>query len=488
VPTNTPTSTPDFCRVHFEGSAVHGNEYVYVTGEVGTLVRIIDLTQGGKQISTVHTVAGPFDNHLCDGFVTVFLTEPLQHGHEIAVESSDTSVDITSVLPGTPTPTTTHTPTVTPTPVFTETPEVPTPLPTNTPRNPYIVVLPTCGSPDTDGKVRITVLGYNWPDNKDIAIYWESEGNTRSLISRGHGGSFSLSWLEDEVTLPTGSNNNYYSILAYANGVTPAVAKYQVPCDNATAVPTAITPPTSTPEPADLIVVGPPNLVTTGAIIGYQPVDFSIVISNTGDVDVDNQFFVDLYLDPAGPIDTNAERIPIDQSSGYAGVSALPGNTSRVITITAPFGFANQPVTHEVYGMVDSIEQIQEVYETNNISEMAIADYVTPGPTPTPSPTPIGGTGSNAIVGIVDWKNVETGNRYPLQRATVRLFNSSEQLIDFVTTDASGYYKFENLAPGTYSVDACGDVDGSRSGARAAVGVPSSFPINIYTDRLPCTN
>ena len=486
-PANTATATPDFCRVHFEGAAVTGNEYMYVTGEVGTLVRIIDLSQDGKTISGIHTVAGPFNNHLCPGFVTVFLTEPLQNGHQIAVESSDTSVDITSVLPGTPTPTATIPPTATPTEIATETPTPASPTPSPTPRDPYIVVLPTCGSPDTTGKVRITLLGYNWPDNKSVAIYWQSEGNTRSIINKGHGGSFSLSWLENEVALPTGKTPNTYSVLAYANGVTPAVATYKVPCDNATVVPTSTATITPTPDPADLIIVGPPQLVTQGDIIGYRSVDFSVVISNTGDINVDNQFFVDLYFDPDGPIDLNAERIPVDQSSGYAGVSSLPGNTSRVITITAPYGFANQPVNHAVYGMVDSVEQISEVYETNNISAMATADYVTPGPTPTPSPTPASNSGGNAIFGIVDWLYELKGVRYPLQRATVRLYNSYGQLVNFTTTDSSGYYKFENLADDTYTVDACGNVDGARSGKRTSIVIPGGLPVaNIYTNKLPC--
>jgi len=483
-PSNTPTSTPDFCRVHFEGAAVQGNEYVYVTGEVGTLVRIIDLSQGGIQISAVHTVAGPFDNHLCPGFVTVFLTEPLQYGHEIAVESSDTSVDITSVLPGTPTPTATNTPSVTPTEVATETPVSPTPAPSATPRDPYIIVLPTCGSPDINGNVRITLLGYNWPDSRDIAIYWDSQGNTRSLVSRGHGGSFTLSWLESEVSLPDGNTTNSYSVLAYANGVTPAVATYQVPCDNATVVPTSTATITPTPNPADLLIVGPPQLATEGDIIGYSPVDFSVVISNTGDVDITNQFFVDLYLDPAGPIDPSAERIPVEQSSGYAGVSSLPGNSSRVITITAPFGFENQPINHEVYGMVDSIEQIEEVYETNNISAMATADYVTPGPTPTPSPTPISG-GENTIIGIVSW--VSPDGLDPLNRAFVYLYNSSGILVNFTRADSGGFYQFQSLPDDTYTIRACGNLDVDRYGARTGIIIPSVLPVvNIYTDPVAC--
>ncbi|MFO7681793.1 MAG: TadE/TadG family type IV pilus assembly protein, partial [Chloroflexota bacterium] len=380
-PTNTATATPNFCRVKFEGAAVAGNNFVYVTGEIGTLVRIVNLSTGGQLISTNYTMAGPFDGHLCPGFVTVLLTEPLVSGHSIAVESSDGSVDITFVLPGTPTPTATSTSTITPTPEEPPSATPITPTPSATPSGPFIIVLPSCGSPNTNGQVRITVAGYNWPDNKDIVLYWNTTGNIRGTIPRGHGGSFTISWLENEVTMPADPRTpNTYNVLAYTDNRN-AITHYRVPCDSATAVPTSTATVTPTPDPADLIIVGPPQLISQPPIIAYRPVQFSVVISNTGDVDVNNQFFVDLFLDPQGPVQPGDIRIPINQSSGYAGVSSLPGNATRVISITAPFGFANDPTLHNVYGMVDSIEQIDEKIETNNISAMATADYVTPGPT-----------------------------------------------------------------------------------------------------------
>ena len=484
-PTNTATATPDFCRVKFEGSAVAGNNFVYVTGEVGTLVRIVNLTTGGTQISTNYTVAGPFNGHQCEGFVTVLLNGPLVNGHSIAVESSDSSVDITFVLPGTPTPTATSTSTTTPTPDSTSSPTPITPTPSITPRNPFIVVVPDCGSPDTNDQVRINVQGYNWPDNRDIVIYWDTVGNIRTTIPQGHGGIFNIFWLEDEVVLPGGSAlPNSYSILAYTSD-TQASATYQVPCDNATAVPTSTAEPTNTPAPADLIIIGPPQLASTRDITAYQPVAFSLVISNTGDVDVNNQFFVDLYLDPQEPIQPDDIRIPINQSSGYAGVSSLPGNATRVITITAPFGFANEPNPHAIYGMVDSIEQIDESIETNNISAMATADYVLIGDTPTPSPTPPGGIGTNTIAGIVNWTSPDGLD--PLHRADVKLYNSLGIIIDFAETDASGFYQFTNLPDDTYMVTACGNLDGDRYGLRTGIVIPDPLPIvNIFTSVAPC--
>lgn len=495
IPTLTPTTaatataTPNVCRVKFDGAAVAGNNFVYVTGEIGTLVRILNLTTGGQQISTVYTVAGPFDGHACPGFIMVFLDGPLIAGHTIAVESNDGSQDITFVLPGTPTPTPTHTSTATPTPLYTSTPTPVTPPATATPQDPYIVAVPSCGSLNGNNQVTINLLGYNWPNNKDIIIYWQTAGNIRTTIPSGHGGSFIHQWTENQVTQPASNSTNVYTILAVTTN-RQASTTYKIPCDNATAVPTSPATSTPTPAPADLIIVGPPQLETEGDIIGYRPVQFSVVISNTGDVDVNNQFFVDLYLDPSGPVQPDDVRIPVEQSSGYAGVSALPGNTSRVITITAPFGFANEPDPHSVYGMVDSIEQIGESVETNNISIMATADYVTPGPTPTPSPTPPPGVGDNTIVGIVNWSSPDGLD--PLHRALVTLYNSSGIAINFTQADANGFYQFTDV-PGTsgdvrtYTVTACGNLDGDRYGLRTGVTIPDLLPVaNIFTVQQPC--
>ncbi|MCP4423395.1 MAG: hypothetical protein GY803_02780, partial [Chloroflexi bacterium] len=52
------------------------------------------------------------------------------------------------------------------------------------------------------------------------------------------------------------------------------------------------------PAPADL-VIGPLELVTPQPVRPYDPVQFRTTISNTGDIDITNQFLVDIYLDPA---------------------------------------------------------------------------------------------------------------------------------------------------------------------------------------------
>lgn len=53
-------------------------------------------------------------------------------------------------------------------------------------------------------------------------------------------------------------------------------------------------------------------------------------------------------------------------------VSSLGGGQSKQLTITAPFGFDSSPDSHMVYAMVDSVKQIDELLETNNIASSAV--------------------------------------------------------------------------------------------------------------------
>ena len=141
--------------------------------------------------------------------------------------------------------------------------------------------------------------------------------------------------------------------------------------------------------PMDLII-GPLDLVTTPPITAMQSVMFRTTITNTGDFDLSNQFFIDVFINPT---DIGDESILLDQSSGYTAVSSLAANTSKVVTITAPFGFPPHVTTHTVYAMVDSLNGIIEHNERNNISEPLTVTNILPPPpritvTPTCSSTP----------------------------------------------------------------------------------------------------
>jgi hypothetical protein len=478
--TNTVTVTPDICGVRFEGPAIAGNNYVYVTGEVGSIVRVVNLSTGAI-LSGQYTLIER-DGHLCPGFVTVLLNDVLVAGQGIAVESSDGSTDITFVLPGTPTPTTTSTAEFTPT--ATNIPPTETPTYTPTPTFPYITVLPSCGAPNppvpgTTAPVQFTVTGVNWTVGQDVVLYW----NGQFLVTAsGHDGFFTYQ-LQRNVTMPPSGQHTDYSIRAVSASASYTVI-FRVPCDSATPVPTVaqISP---TPAPADLIIVGAPEIISTPPIVAYRPVQYRVVISNTGTININNQFFVDLFLDPPMTVEPNMVRIPIGYSSGYVGVSSLPGEATRVLTITAPFGFANEPSPHLIYGMVDSIEQIDEPIETNNISAAAMADFVTPGATPTPTATPLSG-GSNRIFGTVSYTSDDGLD--PLQRPTVYLLRDGALVAAYSEVRVDGFYEFNNVPDGTYSIQACGNLDGFEYfGIRTGITVPNALPVvNIFTNRVPC--
>ena len=100
--------------------------------------------------------------------------------------------------------------------------------------------------------------------------------------------------------------------------------------------------------------------------MAYQPVQFKAVISNTGDFDVNQLFFVDLFIDPGIPVPSGTISIPLGLSDGFTAVSSLLSNTQKIITITSPLGFGNTPEEHLIYAMVDSSNAIPEINEANN--------------------------------------------------------------------------------------------------------------------------
>jgi len=124
------------------------------------------------------------------------------------------------------------------------------------------------------------------------------------------------------------------------------------------------------------LIIGPLHLITELPVTPYEPTVFSTTITNTGDVDNNSQFFVDVFINPTA---VYTDHIPIEQSSGYIGVSSLAANSSKIITVTAPFGFPANVPTHTIYAMVDSLDSIVESDETDNISEPLIITQTNPG-------------------------------------------------------------------------------------------------------------
>jgi hypothetical protein len=228
------------CPVQFEGIAIEGDDYVFVTGDVGTTVTIIDLTTGQVLGTDIPLARG---GHGCPGFADFTppdqLGPALVAGHVIVAQSSDGTFDTAVVAKVTPTPTPTSTFTPVPTPTSTYTP---TPAPTATPIGPFIYLSPDCqGGPD----VQFTVFGFNWPTNESVFLQWE--GNVESIVTAPHAGSFQETW----VKFGLGGAGSQVQFQVKAQTISSvATAIFEVPCDNATPVPMTATP-TNTPEPAD---------------------------------------------------------------------------------------------------------------------------------------------------------------------------------------------------------------------------------------------
>lgn len=471
--TNTPTPSPTpSCGVQFEGYVIEGDNAINVTGEVNTVVTIYNFSTNPNTPITSGTLLDR-DGHACPGFASLAVDPALFSATDVLVAiSSDLSTDSTIVLgappTNTPTPSPTQFPTLTPSPTL-------TPIPTSTPNTPYIVLFPSCGTPQQNpGSVTFNVSFINWPTNQSLTLRWE--GTALIVWQPGqHAGTF-----VQPVSRVLPQVNADYTVTAQAGGGHTNSKTFTVPCGLGFPTPTPGTTPTSTPEPPDLIVIGPPQLISTPPIIAYQPVQFAVPITNAGGIPVNTQFFVDIYLDPTGVMTTT---IPITESNGYSAVSSLAGGASRVITITAPFGFENVPTPHAVYSFVDSLEEIAEFREDNNISQPPLYVQVTPAATPTPSPTP---GGADQISGGA----MTLGDDLILQhRARIYLIDDSTgSVVQYTESDINGYYIFYNVpAPtSTYTVAGCITIDG-EDWYRAVPGiVPPNNTAHVIMLRTPC--
>lgn len=236
----------------------------------------------------------------------------------------------------------------------------------------------------------------------------------------------------------------------------------ETPTSTATATPTS----TSVPQPADL-VVGKPQLISTPPVVVYQPLTFEVPITNTGDLDVNTLFFVDLLFDPT----------PVHQVDSYTAVSSLAGGGTITLTITSTIGLANFIGDHQVTALVDSLDHVVEANETNNLSvpfEITIAE---PAMTPNYTSTPTGGA---TISGVA---RAMLGGTFLVQER-MRLSAIEEatgEVVAVTYSDENGFYQFDNLIEGVaYTVQGCITIDnieyfGLRSGR-----IPSDQFANIF--------
>ncbi|HRQ41091.1 MAG TPA: TadE/TadG family type IV pilus assembly protein [Chloroflexota bacterium] len=480
-PTDTPTASPTPtdeppapCAVKFATFVLDTHTHVWITGAVGSTVEVRDLTEGGQLLASgVLEEGGTF---VCPGFAG-FPVNPdeLIFGHVLMVENlTDTTLDTITVLgtppTDTPSPTSTLIPTATPSPTF-------TPLPSVTPVTKYITLQPNCGWPAANpGNVTFTVFYVNWPINRSITLQWNGT-QIDFFGANQHSGTFSKTYTRSlpqtvatyTVTAVGGANSGSFT------------TQYFTPCGNETPVPSPT--PSNTPSPPDLLVFGPVEMISTPPIVAYQPVQFRLPVTNTGDVNINTQFFVDIYLDP-DPSSVLSTTIPIEESDGYSAISFLGGGESRVVTITAYLGFPNPlmtPTPQAVYGFADSLEQIVETDETNNITDAEWV-LVTPAATPTPSPTP---GGSDTIAGAA---YTFEDDLIPRFRTFMQLIDESDgRTIATTLTDQSGYFAFSGVPGGTtYTVTGCITIDGETwFGFRNGIMPPNPMVILVMF-KGPC--
>lgn len=475
-PTNTATATPIICPVQFEETLIMGDTFLAITSDLGSEVKITDFTTG-QVIGTGTLPNTTIDGHLCPSFMLVPVSA-LVNQHMIVVENlTNGSFDIDTVQAGTNTPTPLPTQTLPPTNTPSPTPSI---TPTASPTGPFIILNSSCYN---GPNINYTVYGYNWPTTETVSIFLNNALVT--TISSGHSGSF------QRVLSGIGITSGTHEVKAVSSTGFD-IELFVSPCPNVTATPT--TDATNTPLPPDLIVMTDTlGLVSTPPIISYQPVTFQLIVRNVGEVDVNNQFFVDLFFDV--PTDViQPEGIPIAYAApgAYMALSTLNSGQSQLLNITSPYGFIGGTLTpRSVHAMVDSLDQIIESNEVNNMASTRVV--VTPGPSPTPRPTTVGGV--DQISGIVSTLYTSW---VPQGRARVFLVyvepsQSRETVVQQQDSDLqTGRYVFAGVAaPGSgnyYKVIACFNVDGStRVGTRSPLSPPNNFAnVFMFPDAVGC--
>lgn len=235
----------------------------------------------------------------------------------------------------------------------------------------------------------------------------------------------------------------------------------------------------ATPSPLSAnLLVSSPELIFTSDVVAYQPTDFRVTITNTSNIPIENQFQVDIFIDPEN---VTQDSIAIEESDGSVIVDSIGAGQSRIITITAPLGFDNSfDANTPVYSMVDSLQTINETDENNNISLSTTISERPPAPTPEPTST---NTPSN--IGISGTVNYPTKQETTF-RTEILVLNENNQPTAFTFADrTTGDYSFFNLPEGTYTIKACGttDIDSEKYyyGLIEGIIIPPDSVANIPT-------
>jgi hypothetical protein len=330
----------------------------------------------------------------------------------------------------------THTPTATP-----------TLTPSPTPGATDLEIAPSCGPL---GSNPIIVEGVDWP-KADVLIEHLFAGDVvqEKMVPKGDiNVNFTVpitieTTLEGEHTIQGSywSNSDGQYVLGDAEAFT-------VPCP----------PPTPTPTPTPL----PPNLIVEsfaleneGEIAPNDPVSYAVTIANDGETDVSALFWVDLFINPSGPI--NLANPPIEISADWAAINGLAAQTSTVVSLDLPDGVDATGV-YTAYVMVDTLLQVVESKEEDNLGGPVTFTAVGEGPPPAAMSAALSAEVSGGAIGGSTWLQLN-GEVAPQGRAEVYCY-SGDRLVAETTSDREGRYRLPDLPPGTYTVVAELFIDG----------------------------
>lgn len=240
---------------------------------------------------------------------------------------------------------------------------------------------------------------------------------------------------------------------------TGSVSPSPTPTSSATPSPS----PTGTVSLGDL-VIGQPVLISTPPIIAYEPLEFQVVITNSGTSDINYPFYVDIWLNPT----------PTSRHANYVLIPSLPGGVTQTLVITAPFGYEYNSGNMAYFGEVDMGNLVFETNDFNNLSDVsATVPIATAVATPTYEPTPNGAFEVDATT----WAFRQGWVSQP--RTFVRLIDSSSAIVASALTDYNGYFHFNGVFSGSYTLIACVLINGQQFASITSITVPYS-PQNIY--------
>lgn len=241
--------------------------------------------------------------------------------------------------------------------------------------------------------------------------------------------------------------------------VTPSPSPSPSPTGSATPSPS----PTGTVNLGDL-VIGQPILISTPPIIAYEPLEFQVVITNSGTSDIIYPFYVDVWLNPT----------PTSRHANYVLVPSLSGGVTQTLMIAAPFGYEYNSGNMSYFGEVDMGNLVFETNDFNNLSDVsATVPIATAIATPTYEPTPNGAFQVNGVTRVFR-------QGWAIQpRVFVRLIDSSSAIVASALTDYNGYFHFDGVFSGSYTLITCVSINGQQFANITPITVPIGFQ-NIY--------